>query len=486
MEYLEKLKKIKTEFGDPFLERKYPKPLCISEILQEFKETKEVKLAGRLISKREHGKSGFAHISDYSGKLQVYAQLDRLGAGYQLFKELDVGDIVGVGGELFKTRTGEPTVFLNELKLLSKALRPLPEKWHGLKNVEIRYRQRCLDLIANPEVREVFVKRSQIISCIRSFFNRANYTEVETPMLHPIAGGAAGAPFITHHNATDCDVYLRVAPELYLKRLLVGGLEKIYEINRSFRNEGESRRHSPEFTMLEAYCAYQDYEYMMKACEDLFSHLAEQLGLSLILEYQGRKIDLTPPWGRISFAQVIKKEFAVECSDSPDIVLEKISQRLNLTSKGLTRTQILKLCEELIEKYYPKEKPVFIVDFFTWMSPLAKKKKDNPYIAERFELFVAGMEVANAYSELNDPIEQEERFKCQLEIEEELPKEIDRSFLLSLQYGMPPAAGLGIGIDRLVMIFLNQPSIKDVILFPLLKPLQDVDAHGLEDIDERG
>ncbi|MDP2924494.1 MAG: lysine--tRNA ligase [Candidatus Omnitrophota bacterium] len=474
---IEKLNKISENFGYPFLENSFPKPFSIKEILDNFEENKQVSVAGRLVTKREHGKSSFAHIIDHTGKLQIYAQLNTLGKYYELFKDLDIGDIIGVKGKLFKTRTGEFTVLVEDLKLLSKALRPLPEKWHGLKDIEVRYRQRYLDLIANPQVKEVFMKRSLIISLIRDFFNNLGYIEVETPMLHPIAGGASGKPFLTHHNANDCDVYLRIAPELYLKRLLVGGLEKIYEINRSFRNEGISTRHSPEFTMLEAYCAYNDYEYMMKICEDLISRLTKEINSSLVIEYQGTKIDFTPPWQRISFAQIFNKEFGIEPNDSQEVFLGKITKRLDLSSKGLSRNQILNITEELIEKYYPKDKPVFIVDFFTWTSPLAKKKKDNVYLVERFELFISGLEVANAYSELNDPIEQRERFRKQLEIEEELPKKIDNDFLLSLEYAMPPATGLGIGIDRLVMVLLNQPSIRDVILFPLLKPFENTDEH---------
>jgi len=292
--------------------------------------------------------------------------------------------------------------------------------------------------------------------------------EVETPMLHRVAGGAAGRPFATFHNATSSDVYLRIAPELYLKRLLVGGLEKVYEINRSFRNEGESRRHNPEFTMLEAYCAYENYEYMMKVCEDLFSYLAKEINSSLVLEFDGKKIDFTPPWQRISFAELFHKEFGIEDSDSQGTMLDKIRTKLKL-AKGLSRSQILNITEELIEKNYPADKPAFITDFFTWTSPLAKQKKGNPNLVERFELFIGGLEVANAYSELNDPLEQKARFNKQLEVEEELPKKIDNDFLLSLEYGMPPATGLGVGIDRLAMLLLNQPSIKDVILFPTMK-----------------
>ena len=471
MEAEDKLNRISETFGNPFEETTFPKSLTIKEIVDGFEEEREVSLAGRLISKRQHGKSGFAHISDHTGKLQIYAQLDVLGDLFQLYKDLDVGDVIGVKGKLFKTRTGESTILASEIKLLSKALRPLPEKWHGLRDVEVRYRQRYLDLIANPDVRDVFIKRSQIISLTRDFFNRLSYVEVETPMLHRVAGGAAGRPFKTHHNATSSDVYLRIAPELYLKRLLVGGIEKVYEINRSFRNEGVSTRHNPEFTMLEAYCAYENYEYMMKISEELFSFLAKETNSSLIIEYQGKKIDLTPPWQRISFADLFEKEFGIEISDSQDVMMGKIAKKLSL-AKGLSRSQILNITEELIEKNYPKDKPAFIVDFFTWTSPLAKKKKDNPNLVERFELFIGGLEVANAYSELNDPIEQRARFNKQLEVEEELPKKIDNDFILSLEYAMPPAAGLGIGMDRLVMLLLNQPSIRDVILFPLLKSLQ--------------
>ena len=473
---IEKLKEINAEFGNPFLETEFSKPLSINKVLEGFQEGEGVSVAGRLITKREHGKSAFAHISDYSGKLQIYAQLDKLQTKYQLFKELDIGDIIGVKGTLFRTRTGESTVLIEDCKLLAKALRPLPEKWHGLKDVEVKHRQRYLDLIANPQSKEVFIKRFEIISRIRDIFNNLAYIEVETPMLHLLPGGAAGKPFVTHHNATDCEVYLRIAPELYLKRLLVGGFDKIYEINRSFRNEGISPRHSPEFTMLEAYCAYNNYEYMMKICEELFSTLAKEITGSLVIEYQNKRIDFTPPWPRVSFAQIFTQEFGVEAQDEQKVVLEKVAKKLTL-AKGLTRTQILNITEELVEKNYPQDKPVFITDFFTWMSPLAKRKKDNPYLVERFELFMAGLEVANAYSELNDPFDQEERFKKQLEVEEELPKKIDRDFLLSMQFGMPPAAGLGIGIDRLVMILLNQSSIRDVILFPLLKPLESAEAQ---------
>ena len=469
-ELIKKLDKIAKEFGFPFKETHYPKDGFISQIKDNYEENKEVSIAGRLIAKREHGKSSFADIADISGKIQIYLQKNALADAYTLFKELDIGDIVGVKGKLCKTKTGEITVFSSSFKLLSKTLRSLPEKWHGLKDKELKYRRRYLDLIANPSSREVFIKRSKIVDFIRTFFKERDYFEVETPMLHTIAGGASGRPFLTHHNAYDMDVYLRIAPELYLKRLLVGGFDKVFEINRSFRNEGVSTQHSPEFTMLEAYCAYQDYEYMMNLCENLFCGTLKEFFGNLSINYQGKDIDFTPPWPRISFSKLFAEEFSVKEDDSQEEVLKKITQKLDLPLAKLSRSQILNITDELIEKKYPQNRPVFVTDYFKWTSPLAKAKKDNPYIVERFELFMAGFEVANAYSELNDPLEQKKRFQKQLEVEDELPKKIDEDFVLSLEYAMPPAAGLGIGIDRLIMILLNQPSIKDVILFPLLKP----------------
>ena len=469
MNYLENLNKIKQKYGDPFKERKFPKDSSIKEILDDFSENKKVSLAGRIISKREHGKSSFAHIADITGKIQIYAQLNILKDKYELFKDLDIGDIVGVRGALFKTKTGEPTVLIEKLKLLSKCLRVLPEKWHGLKDIEVKYRQRYLDLIASSPTRQVFLKRIEIIEFIRNFFNKLGYKEVETPLLHLIPGGARGTPFSTYYNAIDREVYLRIAPELYLKRLLVAGFDKIFEINKSFRNEGLSSKHSPEFTMLEAYCSYEDYEYMMGICQDLISSLVNHLYGKLEIEYQGSVIDFTPPWPKISFAEIFKEEFGIFPQDNEEIICKKLEEKLNISISYLSRSQILNITEELVEKKISQKKPVFVIDFFSWMSPLAKTKKDNPYIAERFELFIAGLEIANSYTELNDPLEQRKNFEEQ--IKEKEIKKIDEDFLLSLEYGMPPAAGLGIGVDRLVMILLNQASIRDVILFPLLRPL---------------
>ena len=355
--------------------------------------------------------------------------------------------------------------------MLSKSLRPLPEKWHGLKDVETRYRQRYLDLIANDEVKEIFILRSKIINAIRRFFDERGYMEVETPMLHPIAGGAAGRPFKTHHNVYDKDLYLRIAPELYLKRLLVGGLERVYEINRSFRNEGVSPRHNPEFTMMEAYTAYADYNDLMSLIEELVFSIAKEVLGKAIVEYKGKRIDLTPPWTRISFADMMKDLYGVTSSDSQEVWAKKLKEKgIKLEGEKLSKTKLINIVADLIEPKADTGKPVFVTDYFTELCPLAKTKKDNPAISERFELYMGGMEIANAYSELNNPIEQEERFKKQLDFDKETTNEIDKDYVLALEHGMPPAAGLGIGIDRLVMILTGQESIRDVILFPQLKP----------------
>jgi len=467
---LNKLNIIRQKTESPYSINAFPKEETISLIKQNFSENKEVGLAGRLVTKREHGKSIFFDLKDFSDKIQCYLRKDSAGEDkFDLFKTLDIGDIIGVKGKLFKTKTGEITVLLSEYTLLSKSLRTLPEKWHGLKDVEIRFRRRYLDLVANPESVSIFVKRNQIIKTIRHFLDEKGYLEVETPLLHPIPGGASGRPFKTHHNALDLDIYLRIAPELYLKKLLVGGFDKIYELNRSFRNEGVSVRHNPEFTMLEVYCAYRDYSYMMDLAENLVKTLIKKVCQGAVLNYQGKTVDCSKKFKIFSLAHRLKDDFGVEFNDPPDEFIKKMSSRLTL-KETLSRSQIIKLIEELIEEKYYGEEPVFVTDFYTWMSPLAKAKKDNPYVVERFELFIAGIEVANAYSELNDPVEQKSRLKKQMETEEELPKKIDEDFIEALEYGMPPAAGLGIGIDRLIMVLLNQPSLKEVIFFPLLRP----------------
>ena len=448
--------------------------LPIANVLSWFKEGAQAVVCGRLVAKREHGKAVFFDLRDQEAKIQVYIKDDVLSKEiFEICKSLDIGDVLLASGELFKTRTNEPTIKALNIILLSKSLRPLPEKWHGLKDVEIRYRQRYLDLIANHQLRKVFTLRSKIISGIRNYLDKKGYLEVETPMMHPIPGGAAGRPFKTHHNEYDIDLYLRIAPELYLKRLLVGGFEKVYELNRSFRNEGVSTKHNPEFTMLEAYTAYSDCEGMMVLTEELVVEAAMSAGAGLKFEYQGKAIDLTPPWKKYSFAEVVKDKFGIEASDSAQVMLDKLQAKGRaLAEKKLSRSQVVRLVEDMLQEGSDFS-PTFFTDYFSILCPLAKNKPDNPHISERFELFIGGMEIANAYSELNDPIEQRKR------LEEELAESptdanqlrmLDEDFLTALEYAMPPAGGLGIGIDRLVMILTNQPSIRDVILFPLLRP----------------
>lgn len=449
----------------------------ISGILSDFKEALSVIICGRLMAKREHGKAIFIDLRDQTAKIQAYIKEDILGKeNFELFNSFDIGDLLMVEGELFKTRTQEPTIKANKVSLVSKSLRPLPEKWHGLKDVEVRYRQRYLDMISNPEVREIFLKRSKIISGIRSYLDKNGYIEVETPMMHSIPGGAAGRPFKTHHNEYDMDLFLRIAPELYLKKLLVGGFEKVYEINRSFRNEGVSTRHNPEFTMLEVYTAYSDCSGMMDLVQDIIIEAAKITSGSLKLEYQGKPVDLTLPWKRYSFAEKVKEKFDINPEDSAEVMLDKLQKKGKAKDeKKLSRSQVVRIVEDLLQEGEDFS-PVFITDYFSILCPLAKNKVDNPNISERFELFIAGMEVANAYSELNDPIEQRKRLEeelSDLKAENQQVKNIDDDFLTALEYGMPPAGGLGIGIDRLVMVLANQPSIRDVILFPLLRGLQE-------------
>lgn len=449
---------------------RYDVSASIAAVKEGFTEGREISVAGRIMASRLHGKSIFFDLKDSSGKIQIYAKSDIAGEeNFALMRDcLDIGDIIGVKGETFKTRTGEPTIIAKEVTVLSKAIKPLPEKWHGLKDVETRYRRRYVDLIVNDEVRRVFAARSKIVSAIRRFLDDKGFMEVETPMMQPMAGGAAGKPFKTHHEALDTDLYLRIAPELYLKRLLVGGFEKVYEINRNFRNEGISIRHNPEFTMLEVYEAYSDCEGMMRLTEELIMHLAKEVQGSAEFEYQGRKIDLSK-WERVSFAQLMKDQFDITPRDSQDEWVKKLkSKGIAVEGKNISRTQLINIVGDLVE---PKagSHPVFVIDMFKELCPLAKTKKDDPLLTDRFELYLGGMEIANAYSELNDPAEQKSRF------EEEVGdgkggRVIDEDFVTALEYGMPPAGGLGIGIDRLVMILTNCPSIRDVILFPQLRP----------------
>jgi lysyl-tRNA synthetase class 2 len=437
------------------------------------KDPVEVSVAGRMVALRSFGKAAFSHLQDETGKIQVYFRKDILKEAYGIVKKLDIGDIAGVKGELFRTRTGELTVMVREFKLLTKSLRPLPEKWHGLKDVELRYRQRYVDLIVNPQVRETFAKRSAIIKFIRDFLEREGFIEVETPMMHQIPGGAAARPFKTHHNALGIDLYLRIAPELYLKRLLVGGYERVFEINKNFRNEGISTRHNPEFTMLEFYVAYRDYRFLMDFTERLFTELLKEITGSLRLKYGDLEIDFSPPWERISMFDALMN------AGVPEEVLRDYEKARDWArGNGIDVSGAVTLGKLLDEIFKEKVEPslvgpVFITDYPVELSPLAKRKKDAPDFVERFELFIASREIANAFTELNDPQDQRERFLKQVEAKEKGDEEahwMDADFIRALEYGMPPAAGEGIGIDRLVMLLTNSPSIRDVILFPQLKP----------------
>jgi lysyl-tRNA synthetase, class II len=433
----------------------------------------EVTVAGRIIAMRSFGKACFSHIQDGSGRVQIYFQKNTLGDDrYAFFKKIDIGDFIGVRGFLFRTKTNELTVEAEDFTLLSKSLRPLPEKWHGLTDVELRYRQRYVDLIVNPEVKNVFILRTKIIQAIKSFLNARDYLEVETPMMQSIPGGATAKPFKTHHNALDMDLFLRIAPELYLKRLLVGGFERVYEINRNFRNEGISTRHNPEFTMLEFYTAYADYKVLMDLTEEMISKVALEVLGTTEIEYENHKISLTPPWKRVTYIDSLRQ------AGVPDDVLTDSAKAMEYAKKlganfkgGEPLGKILnEIFENLVE---PKLiQPTFITDYPTDISPLSKKCDDNPAFVERFELFVVGRELANAFSELNDPVDQKLRFQKQVaerEAGDEEAHQMDDDFIRALEYGMPPAAGEGIGIDRLVMLLTGASSIRDVILFPQMK-----------------
>lgn len=433
-------------------------------IKPEEKIDTEVLIAGRVLASRSHGKASFADIKDAEGKIQIYGREDVLGEKYSLFKKLDIGDIVGIKGRIFKTKTGQLTIEALQFSLLAKSLRVLPEKWHGLQDIELRYRKRYLDLLSNPAVKKVFLTRGLIITGIRDFLNKKGFLEVETPMMQSIPGGATARPFQTHHQALDEDLYLRIAPELYLKKLVVGGMEKVYELNRVFRNEGIDRFHNPEFTMLEVYSAYGSYKEMMELTEELICEVAEKINGSLKISYQGNQLDLSLPWKRITFEEALKEIGGIEVDYSDEDKLKKVATERGLNVEGLRNDQIM---EHLLDKQVVPRltQPTFILDYPSETSPLAKRKKENLSLIERFEMFIGGMELANAYSELNDPIEQRQRF-LETGTEEKL---LDKDFLEALEYGMPPTGGLGIGIDRLVMVLTDSASIRDVILFPQMK-----------------
>jgi len=469
----------------PLYPANVPNHITIGQALSSFEEGKKVTLCGRVTANRGHGKVNFMDLRDTTGKIQLYVKRDAIAEDKAaLVEQLDIADFLSVSGELFKTHTGEFTVKVQDFTVLAKALRPLPEKWHGLKDVELRYRQRYLDLLSNEDVKKVFLLRAKIIQSIRNFLDAKGFLEVETPMMHDIAGGAAGRPFKTFHNEYSMELFLRIAPELYLKRLLVAGLDRVYEINRSFRNEGVSTRHNPEFTMLEVYQAYTDYEGMINLTQDLICYVVKEVLGKEELTYQGKTLALKVPWARQSFASLVKDKFGIEPLDNLAQMLKKLQAKGFARDKNqLSRSQINRIVEDTLEQDL-QASPIFITDYFTSLCPLAKTKKDNPLVSERFELYVAGMEIANAYSELNDPIEQRKRFEEEIKdlIAEEnmlenngLPssrqsqKNIDLDYILALEHGMPPAGGLGIGIDRLVMLLTDQASIRDVILFPLLR-----------------
>jgi len=432
-------------------------------------------IAGRVVALRRFGKAGFAVLQDGADRLQVYLKKDLLTEqAYLVTEQLDLGDWIGVTGILFRTKTNEFTVEVHELTFLSKALRPLPEKWHGLTDVETRYRQRYVDLIANPQVHQIFATRSRIIAAIRAYLIERGFLEVETPMMHPIPGGAAAKPFVTHHNALGVDLYLRIAPELYLKRLIVGGFPRVFEINRNFRNEGISTIHNPEFTMLEFYVSYADYQDLIILTEDMVSTLARHILGTMVIGYQGQELDLTPPWRRWSYHQAV-----CEVNGLDAVVLQDRDQalaaakRLNVpVDPGASLFTIVnEIFEETVEPNL--QQPTFITDYPIEISPLARRKDSNPALTDRFELYIAGREIANAFSELNDPLDQRERFEgqaAQREAGDEEAHLVDEDFLRALEYGMPPTAGEGIGIDRLIMLFTDQASIRDVVLFPQLRP----------------
>ena len=477
---LEKIQALRNLGIDPY-DGNFRKTHDIEEIRNQFEDLVdkdvEVKIAGRIMALRKHGKAVFADLQDRTGKIQVYFRKDNIGENnFTILREIEVGDVIGVEGKVFRTHVGELTILVENFTLLSKCLHPLPEKWHGLKEVEVRYRKRYLDLMMNPNVRKVFYLRFQLVKELRDFLAQRGFWEVETPMMQAIPGGALARPFKTFHNALGIELYLRIAPELFLKRLIVGGLEKVYEINRSFRNEGISTRHNPEFTMLELYQAYADYQVMMELAEEMLSQVVKKIVGSYQIEYQSMILDFTPRWKRISLPRAIQELVVVDIvDDSLETIRAKTKERGMSYEDSWDRG---KFVNEFLEQFVQPllVNPTFVFDYPVEISPLARAKKDNPQLAERFELFIGKEEVGNAYSELNDPFEQKKRFVDQLKKREERDLEahlIDEDYIEALEYGMPPTGGLGIGIDRLMMLITNSSSIREVILFPLLRPSTD-------------
>jgi lysyl-tRNA synthetase class 2 len=471
----QKLEDWRDEGIDPYGHR-YERTHVARDILNAFDELEGeiVSIAGRITAKRGHGKASFADLLDGSGTIQLFIRINTVGEElYTQYQRLDLGDVIGVVGSVFRTRQGEISVEIHEFSLLSKALRPLPEKWHGLKDVDLRYRMRYLDLIANPQVRDVFIARSRIIQGIREFLLKRGYLEVETPMLNVIPGGANARPFVTHHNALDMDLYMRIAPELYLKRLLVGGLEKVFEIGKNFRNEGISTKHNPEYTSVEVYEAYGDANTMMALTEELFAYLAELIGGTTRVEFQGNIIDLAPPWPRLTMLDAIKQYAGVDLRGLDDQEAVRVAKERGMEMPaGAGKAQAI---NEFFDNFVEPNLtgPVFITEHPVEISPLAKRKADDPTVTERFEPFIVGWEMGNGFTELNDPIDQKERFQEQVEQRKAGDDEahmMDEDYIIALEHGMPPAGGLGVGIDRLVMLLTDSPSIRDVLLFPHMRP----------------
>jgi lysyl-tRNA synthetase class 2 len=468
----EKLARIREMGIDPYGSR-YDNIESAEDIKGRYIEgddSQRARCAGRIVLHRDLGKLMFITLRDWSGIIQVGLSKKLLAEQWEFIKLLEAGDIIGAEGQLGKTRTGEITIWVDQLQLLSKSVCQPPEKFHGLVDVDLRYRERYVDLWANPEVMVRFRKRSDIIGSIRSFLCERGFLEVETPMMQSIAGGAAAKPFITHHNSLDMDLFLRIAPELFLKRLLVGGMEKVFEINRNFRNEGLSRRHNPEFTMMELYQAYGDYQVMMDLTEELITSLVEQYCESKHLEYDGNTVDLGRPWRRATYAELLKEYSGCDISDMDG--LRKKAQKIGIEQSEMADEVVInEVFEATVEENLIN--PIFVMDYPAALCPLTKRSTERPEYAERFELYIAKMELANAYTELNDPDIQEENFRIQLRGQENTMAMMDEDFVKALKYGMPPAGGLGIGIDRLIMILTGAASIRDVVLFPLLKPAGD-------------
>jgi lysyl-tRNA synthetase class 2 len=477
---LKKLQQLRERGINPFAEERFERSHLAQEVKDNFSslEGKNCSVAGRVLAIRSHGKSTFLDLHDSSGRIQILIRKDKVGEElYELLPLLDIGDIIGVSGDVIKTKTGEITIEANDFVFLAKALQPFPEKWHGLREPELRYRFRYLDLIVNEKTRDIFYKRAKIVQGIRDFLTQKGFLEVETPMMQPIPGGAFARPFITHHNALDIDLYLRIAIELYLKRLLVGGIERVFELGKCFRNEGISTRHNPEFTLLEAYMAYGNLDDIKKLTEEMLYYLAQKVLNSEEIQFKGNTISLRPPFQSYPLYQLLRRETEIDWERVKDLdEAKKLAESLGVDA-STDRTVgdvVLKVFEKIVE---PKLiQPTFVEDFPVDVSPLAKRRQDAPHLARRFELFIGGEEIANAFSELNDPLDQRERFMEQMrrrEAGDEEAHRMDEDFLLALEYGMPPAGGLGIGVDRLVMLFTDSHSIREVILFPLLRPKEE-------------